>query len=106
MSIILRVEDKRKALSKRSLESDIIDYDGARIEFDLMKSVSLDYYLTISQKIDIESHISKKCSNYPTQDFTSYRDCDEKFVYDQMKHTYNLMPFWAAKKVDEITKFK
>ena len=59
-----------------------MDYDGARIEIDLMKSVSLDYYLTISQKIDIETHKGKACANYPTKDFTSYRDCDEKFVYN------------------------
>ena len=83
-----------------------MDYDGPRIEIDLMKPMSLDYYLTISQTIDIETNTGKACKNYPSPDFTSYRDCDEEFVYDQMKNTYKLMPFWAAKKIDEVTKFK
>ncbi len=66
----------------------------------------LDSGLTISQTVDVETHKGKACTNYPTQDFTSYRECDEKFVYDLMKNTYNLMPFWAAKNFEEITKLK
>ena len=106
VSMTLLIEDKRKALSKRSLRSNIMDYEGAQIQLNLMKPMSLDYYLTISQMIDIETHSGKACKNYPSQDFKSYSDCDEEFVYDQMKHEYNLMPFWAAKKFDEVTKSK
>ena len=104
--ITLHTVDKRKALSKRNLRSDSMGYDGARIEVDTMKPMAQDYYLTISQTIDVENRKGKECRFYPTQDFTSYRDCDEKFVYDQMKDNYNLMPFWAAKNVEEVTKFK
>ena len=83
-----------------------MDYEGIRIEMDLMKSMTQNHYLQISQRVDIETDKGKACKNYPTQDFKSYRECDEKFVHDQMKHTYNLMPFWAANKAEEITKFK
>ena len=76
------------------------------LPLDMMNPTSLDYYLTISQMIDIETHSGKACRNYPTPDFTRYSDCDEKFVFDQMTNSYNLMPFWAAKKADEITKMK
>ena len=83
-----------------------MDYEGEHIEIDMGKTGCIDYYLTLSQTIAIENDKGKACTNYPTQDFTSYRDCDEQFVYDEMKHTYNLMPFWAAKKIDEITELK
>ena len=106
LSVTLLIEDKRKALSKRSLVSNVMDYDGARIKMDLMKSMTQNYYLKISQTVDIEADEGKACKNYPTQDFTSYRECDEQFVYDQMKNTFNLMPFWAANRAEEITKLK
>ena len=106
LTMTLLIEDKRKALLKRSLRSNIMDYDGPRIEIDLMDPMSLNYYLTISQTIDIETDTGKACKNYPSPDFTSYSDCDEEFVYDQMKNTYKLMPFWGAKKIDEVTKFE
>ena len=32
-----------------------------------------------------------------------YRECDENFVYNEMVKNYSMMPFWAAKKIDEIT---
>ena len=40
---------------------------------------------------------------YPTKEFKSFHDCDEHYVYQEMKQKYNLMPFWAAKNIDEIT---
>ena len=108
LSLTLHIEDKSKALSRRNLRSNKNDYKGDRVKIDLMKSISMsqDYYFTISQTIDIESNKGKACTYYPTQDFTSYRDCDEKFVYDLMKKTYNLMPFWAANSIEETTTFK
>ena len=40
------------------------------------------------------------CKNYLD---SSYRECDENFVYNEMKN-YGIMPFWAAKKLSEVTK--
>ena len=61
------------------------------------------YALTISQKIDLETDKGKNCKNYPNKNFSSYRECDENYVYNEVVKNYNMMPFWAAKKIDEIT---
>ena len=45
----------------------------------------------------------KKCRNYPNEDFKSYRECDEDFVYKEMKNKYQLMPFWAANDFNEVS---
>ena len=58
----------------------------------------------MKQNIHLEMESGINCKNYPSGDFSSYRDCDEDFVYNEMKIKHNLMPFWAAKNLDEVTK--
>ena len=41
--------------------------------------------------------------DYPNEQFSSYRECDENYVYNKVVKNYNMMPFWAAKNIDEIT---
>ena len=43
------------------------------------------------------------CKNYPTDKFSSYQECDESFVYSLMKNYFKIMPFWAARNLDEVT---
>ena len=61
------------------------------------------FYLSISQTRNLEMDPGKSCKNYPTEKFSSYQDCDESFVYNLMKNKYKIMPFWAARKLDEVT---
>ena len=61
------------------------------------------YYLSISQTQDLEMDPGVSCTKYPTDKFSSYQDCDESFVYDLMRDYYKIMPFWAAKNLDEVT---
>ena len=61
------------------------------------------YYLSISQTRNLEMDPGVSCKNYPTEKFSSYQDCDESFVYNLMKNYYKIMPFWAARKLDEVT---
>ena len=57
----------------------------------------------MSQTIDSSLDDDKKCKNYPHGKFSSYRECDEAFVYDMFDHKYKLMPFWVAKNMEEVT---
>ena len=57
----------------------------------------------MSQTIDSSLDADKKCKNYPHGKFSSYRECDEAFVYDMFDHKYKLMPFWVAKNMEEVT---
>ena len=98
------IEDRLKMLSRRTLKSNTIDFEGPIIEInDLMSPQLFDFYLTVSQTISLEMDEGIDCKNYPLKDFESFRDCDEKFVYNEMKRRYNVMPFWAANTLDEIT---
>ena len=102
IGITLEIEDKRKSLSRRKINSNSFDYEGPPIEIkNLYSTRVLTIALSLSQTIDLEP--MKQCKNYPNQNFLSYRECDENFVYNKIVQNYSMMPFWAAKKIDEIT---
>ena len=61
------------------------------------------FYLSISQMRNLEMDPGVSCKNYPTNTFSSYQDCDESYVYNLMKNKYKIMPFWAARKLEEVT---
>ena len=104
LGIALEVGDKRKTLARRRLIQNSFEYEGAKIELeDLYSSKTRTYALTMSQTIDLETDKGKNCKNYPNKNFSSYRECDENYVYNEVVKNYNMMPFWAAKKIDEIT---
>ena len=106
LRLTLNIEDKRKSLSKRTLKSNYMNYEGTPIVVeDLLSPKMKSFYLTISQTIDLETDQGKNCINYPTEEFENFQECDETFVYDEMKNIYKFMPFWAARTSDEITKF-
>ena len=77
-----------------------MDFDRAPIELDDLNSTQLIHlYLKFKQTLDIED-----CGIYPNENFLDYNECDEEYVYQEMKNTYKIMPFWAAKTLDEVTK--
>lgn len=103
LAITVEVVDLHKSLTKRSLISDSFDYEGEKLRIDLSTIQSKFYALTLSQKIYLEADEGKNCKNYPNKEFASYRECDENFVYNEIKEHYKMMPFWAAKSFEEIT---
>ena len=106
MSITLEVVDSLKSLVKRSSALEAFDYEGSKMKLHLHKPQSKFFALTLSQMVHLETDEGKNCINYPNKNFKSFRECDENFVYHEIKENYNFMPFWAAKKVEEITKIK
>ena len=102
--ISIEIGDKRKTLERRRLIQNSFEYDGAKIELEnLGHPNSYTYALTISQTIDLETDKGKNCNYYPNEKFSSYRECDENFVYNEVVKNYPMMPFWAARNIDEIT---
>ena len=106
MSITLEVVDSLKSLVKRSLAMEAFDYEGSKMKLNLHTPQNRFFALTLSQMIHLETDEGKKCINYPNKNFKSFRECDENFVYHEIKENYNFMPFWAAKRAEEITKIK
>ena len=107
LGITLEIGDKRTSVVKRKLIANSFDYEGTIMELeDLWSTRIKTYALTFSQTINLEADEGKHCRHYPNEDFSSYRECDEKFVYDEVMKNFNivpLVPFWAAKSIDEIT---
>ena len=100
------IQDNERALIKRGLKAESDSYDGVHIEFDLENPMNRKYFISMKQNIHLEMESGINCMNYPSGDFSSYRDCDENFVYNEMKIKHNVMPFWAAKNLDEVTRLK
>ena len=102
--VSLHVEDKGRALAKRNLKSQTMDQEGAQM---FIQNSNLGeykrFYLSISQTRNLEMDPGQSCKNYPTDKFSSYQDCDESFVYNLMKDYFKIMPFWAARNLDEVT---
>ena len=103
---IIKLEDRRKSLSNRP----VLSNEGFALQIeDLTSGEYRDYSLTIFEKIKIEAvqglfkGNGKDCRNYPTEKFLNYRECDIDFVYNEMKDKYKIMPFWAAKTLNDIT---
>ena len=64
--------------------------------------------LSIFQSIDPEAHEEKKCKNYPYDGFSTYQECDEEFVFQKFNKIQNgnVLPFWAAKDLEKVTKLR
>ena len=104
-TVSVYILDKNKALRKRYMRSEIMDYDGSALQVDdLMSPVYEKTFLDFSQTISLEGDSGINCVNYPKFSFLNFTECDEDFVYRKMKNTFNLMPFWAAKSFEEVTK--
>ena len=104
VSIRIIVEEKNKVLKKRFLEKNLLSYIGPQIiNDDLSKGKIMNYLFSISQEIYSESDKDKNCKIYPAKQYSSFRHCDEKTLHEQFMKA-NLMPFWAAENMSEITR--
>ena len=106
LSFQVRIEDERKSLTRRTLKSETFDYDGIPLVIESLKrgmQMQYDVNLALFETIHLESDSGQNCINYPSEKFSHYRKCDMDFVYNEMKNKYKIMPFWAAKTLDEVT---
>ena len=58
---------------------------------------------SISQFKDSDLDPDKNCKNYPFNNFSSYRECDEDFVYKVHLKKYKTMPFWVTDNIQDVT---
>ena len=106
LGVSLLLEDKRKALRKRSITSNRLDYDGPFMEIENLKEPKRQkFVISIEETIDLDTDPDKRCKNYPVGQYDSYRECDEDFVYEHIKSENHMMPFWATQSMDQVTKF-
>ena len=102
LEILLYIEDKRKVV-ERSLESNMLAYIGPTLKIENSdKGQEVRAIVSLSQKINIEENKNSKCTNYPNEQFKSYKECDMLFVIEYMK-AMNLTPFWGTTDLHAVT---
>ena len=88
------------------MDKNLLSYNGPDIENEnLSNGKIMNYMFSISQEINSELDKDKYCKNYPTKEYSSFRDCDEKNLYEKFLKS-NLMPIWAAKLINETTIYR
>ena len=76
----LYVDDNIRALRKRILKSNILSYSGPPLQIkNLFDAEVLKVMISLEQFIDSEEDASKQ--NYPNENYETYKDCDEEYVY-------------------------
>ena len=96
--------DRKKALTKRMSVRNMLSYSGPIISNQIKgftKEVKV--ALKITQSKFSEEDKTNPCAEYPNEDYHSFEDCDERFVYDEMKTKHHIMPFWATNNLTEVT---
>ena len=65
-----------------------------------MKTVMSEYIVKIRKNVYVEQDPRKTCKNYPTEKFSSYAECDTKFMRDTVEEAapgLNLTPPWLTR---------
>ena len=80
------------------------------------KSMLKNYFVTISQEVYDEEDKSRKCHNYPMENFNSYAECDIAFAKDKyiedlrkrncLSNSDTITPLFVTKNLTEVTELK
>ena len=103
VGVTIYVDDINRKAS-RTLRSSRLVYNGSPLQnLNLTKQLKFQYYFKLSQVINIDSNVKMPCRNYPNGEFQTFEECDQNFVFRQVKRKYNSTPFWATKNYEEVT---
>ena len=75
--------------------------DDIYIEKEENTTVHKEYFVTFSQHEDSPEDPTNPCANYPTEDYSSYAECDDDFVRRSLPP--GLKPFWAVDDLSEAS---
>ena len=64
-------------------------------------ATSYEFYVTFSQEEHSPEDPANPCVNYPTEEYSSYADCDDHFVRRSLPP--GLKPFWTVDNISEAT---
>ena len=107
VKISMRLEERVKNV-KKALKSHYKSYTGPVFEIEDLGGfeTDVDGMITMSQIINTDKNVDNPCRNYPYDQFDSFAECDHFYVHDQAFKLTGLVPFWAAKTLNETTKEK
>ena len=61
----------------------------------------IDYFVSVSQEQYDSDDPANPCTNYPTEEYSNYADCDDQFVRRSLPP--DLKPFWAVDDIREAS---
>ena len=64
------------------------------------------YAVKIKKRVFVEENPKTSCQNYPNSKFSSYGECDKKFMKDTIEEAapgLNLTPPWLTEDLDLVT---
>ena len=102
VSFHLNIVETNMALAKRRQYS--FAYRGPFIGIDHLHSQK-SFGLSLKQSHYSDQDEETNCINYPSPKFSSFQECDEDFIFGEMKKI-GVMPFWAAKDKNDVTSLK
>ena len=64
------------------------------------------YMVEISKNVFVKEDPSKRCTEYPTDKFESYKECDDHFMRQLLDDiSPDLLPVWLTDDLDSVTTF-
>ena len=103
--ISIYIQERNKALKRRTLKSNLLSYSGPVIEnSDLIEPILYKEIVSISQNLFSERDTLKKCRNYPNEDYESYRECDEASTHKHVEETFTFLPFSVIDNLEKVSK--
>ena len=104
LSVSVLMEERNKVTSRSLIYNKLMNAGSSTLN-DLSRGAFLRFFNTISQNIDSEFNPQKICTNYPNKMFESFKECDDKFVFEEVEKI-GLMPFWATNNYSSVTKLR
>ena len=103
MGVEIHIEDKN-IVSSRTIKKNLLSYIGPTVKLEnLGKPRLVKFMVEFSQRIYLKKDRSKNCEEYPTIEYTSYKHCDEEFIFETMKRNFPFMPVWATPDTKAVT---
>ena len=104
VSFHMNIVERNMALARRNQNS--YAYNGPFLEIDNLHETSIVVIgLRVKQSHYSDKDVKTNCVNYPTTRFKSFRECDEDFTHEEMLKN-GIMPFWAVKGKNNVSKSK
>ena len=73
---------------------------------ELMPDKVSKFVVKIKKTVFVEEDPSQTCRNYPTSEFESYTECDDKYMKKKIEEIApgkNLTPVWMTENLDTVT---
>ena len=93
LGVTISIEDRQKAVS-RTLKSNRLMYTGPSLSsLNLSAPIRHSSIISVSLLIDSELDPDKNCKNYPFENFGTFKDCDNDFIFNEALSKEGVVPF-------------